>query len=411
MLIANSSWYLLHYRKHLLTRLQHECEHVIALCPVDSATPELSNLVIHIPWRIHRATDAHPLSMVISFLRLIFLVRAIKPRLIHSHTLKANLLASIVSALFGVPCVLSFAGLGRLSRASGLPSLLFRRILLFIIFFSRRCRSSRWNWTISNFRSLLIFQNPVDYKFVKSLLPHDDNTQICIIRGSGLPSQYCNLDVSDLKSRWTSPTISNPHIEPVYCARLLKSKGIYSFLELSQRFTKYTFNVFGSIDPSSSDSVKAQEVSAFASRFSNVRFQGNTKDPLYYFNSNYPVLFVPSQYGEGLPRAVLEALALQIPVVVSSLAASSIFTDDIVYIADDSSLDSYITAFNRLLSDYFSGVLSSRLQRARSFVLEYFTEDLIVHQTFDAYSCVLDSESESYLLSKDHQRFGDWLAQ
>ena len=168
LLIANSSWYLLHYRKHLLTRLQHECEHVIALCPVDSATPELSNLVIHIPWRIHRATDAHPLSMVISFLRLIFLVRAIKPRLIHSHTLKANLLASIVSALFGVPCVLSFAGLGRLSRASGLPSLLFRRILLFIIFFSRRCRSSRWNWTISNFRSLLIFRIPVDYKFVVS---------------------------------------------------------------------------------------------------------------------------------------------------------------------------------------------------------------------------------------------------
>ena len=51
----------------------------------------------------------------------------------------------------------------------------------------------------------------------------------------------------------------------------------------------------------------------------------------------------------------MEALALQIPVVVSSLAASSIFTDDIVYIADDSSLDSYITAFNRLLSDYFLG--------------------------------------------------------
>ena len=116
------------------------------------------------------------------------------------------------------------------------------------------------------------------------------------------------------------------------------------------------------------------------------------------------------QYGEGLPR-VIGSTRPSNPCSCLLLAASSIFTDDIVYIADDSSLDSYITAFNRLLSDYFSGVLSSRLQRARSFVLESFSEDLIVHQTFDAYSSVLDSESESYLLSKDHQRFGDWLAQ
>ena len=231
-------WYLLHYRKHLLTRLQHECEHVIALCPVDSATPELSNLVIHIPWRIHRATDAHPLSMVISFLRLIFLVRAIKPRLIHSHTLKANLLASIVSALFGVPCVLSFAGLGRLSRASGLPSLLFRRILLFIIFFSRRCRSSRWNWTISNFRSLLIFQNPVDYKFVKSLLPHDDNTK-CV----SSVALACHPSIATLMFLILNQG-GHRLLFQTRISSLLRSfaqiKGIYSFLELSHRATKYT---------------------------------------------------------------------------------------------------------------------------------------------------------------------------
>ena len=146
LVVANSSWYLWHYRKLLLQRLQANREHVIALSPVDSTTPDLSNLLIHIPWRIHRSTDSHPFSLVVSFIRMLLLVRAIKPRLIHSHTLKANLLVSIVSAFFGVPCVMSFAGMGRLSKSNGLSRFLFNRVLLLITFFALRQRTSRWQW-------------------------------------------------------------------------------------------------------------------------------------------------------------------------------------------------------------------------------------------------------------------------
>ena len=38
LVVANSSWYLWHYRKLLLQRLQANREHVIALSPVDSTT-------------------------------------------------------------------------------------------------------------------------------------------------------------------------------------------------------------------------------------------------------------------------------------------------------------------------------------------------------------------------------------
>ena len=110
LLVANSSWYLSHYRRLLLQSLKQKRHHLVALSPVDSSTPELSEFLIHIPWRIHRSTDTNPFSLTISFLRMLLLVRAIKPRLVHSHTLKANLLAAIVTANFGIPCVLSFAG-------------------------------------------------------------------------------------------------------------------------------------------------------------------------------------------------------------------------------------------------------------------------------------------------------------
>ena len=49
LVVANSSWYLLHYRNLLLETLQKAGEHVVALSPVDYY-PDLSKLLIHIPY-------------------------------------------------------------------------------------------------------------------------------------------------------------------------------------------------------------------------------------------------------------------------------------------------------------------------------------------------------------------------
>ena len=100
---------------------------------------------------------------------MLFLVRAIKPRLVHSHTLKANLLAVVITAFFGVPCVLSFAGLGRLSKASGFSRMAFLLVLK-ITFFSAYQRCSRWCWKSAPSRTALIFQNPVDQKLFQNCI-------------------------------------------------------------------------------------------------------------------------------------------------------------------------------------------------------------------------------------------------
>ena len=47
--------------------------------------------------------------------------------------------------------------------------------------------------------------------------------------------------------------------------------------------------------------------------------------------NNFPILIVPSIYGEGLPRGILEAMILNIP-VVSSKASCNFFDDSMIYI-------------------------------------------------------------------------------
>ena len=107
------------------------------MAPFDKSSIELSSKVVYIPWRVSRNNNFNLLILFIAFLRLFFQIRALKPGIIHSHTLKPNLLASVVSALFGIPLVISFAGLGRLSTMK-VEIKFFKIVLKLITFFNKR---------------------------------------------------------------------------------------------------------------------------------------------------------------------------------------------------------------------------------------------------------------------------------
>ena len=411
LVIANSSWYLLHYRRLLLCTLKEHDHHVAALSPVDFATTELSHLLIHIPWRIHRSTDADPFYLGISLLRMLFLVRAIKPRLMHSHTLKANLLAVVVSAFFGVPCVLSFAGMGRLSKSKGPARLAFLLVLRIIAFFAVRQRCSRWHWRLATQRTALIFQNPIDQQLFQIALPNFPVGQSHLIPGSGVPARYLRPFLATPPvNQWRTLATALPSCELLFCGRLLRSKGIGTFLELTELIEGHSFTVFGGVDPSSKDSLLKADLPLLQRRHPNVTFAGNQADPLLQLRSAYPVLLVPSNYGEGLPRAVVEALALGIPVISSRAATCGIFSDATVYIADGDAPGDYLRCFDQLLSDHSSGRLQLRIQAGRSFVEQELSEVAVVQQTLALYEGLENDHDQSYLLNKDDERLQHWLA-
>lgn len=412
LVVANSSWYLLHYRQLLLDTLKREGQHVMTLSPVDSTTPELSRLLIHIPWRIHRSTDANPFSLGISFLRMLFLVRAIKPRLVHSHTLKANLLAVVVTAIFGVPCVLSFAGMGRLSTASGPSRLAFLLVLRIIAFFAVRQRRSRWPWRLAPRRTALIFQNPIDQRLFQAALPNLPAGQTHLIPGSGAPARYLQPRlVQPPVNQWWSAAAEPPRCELLFCGRLLRSKGIGTFLEVAAQLDCHRFTVFGGVDPSSKDSLLSVDLPLLQHQHPNVTFAGSQSDPLLQLKIPYPVLLVPSKYGEGLPRAVVESLALGIPVISSRAATCGIFSEASVYIAAGDAPGDYLHCFDQLLSDHGAGRLKPRLQAGRSLVEQQLSEPAVVQQTMELYKSLQSERAESYLLNKDDERLRHWLAQ
>lgn len=385
-IIANSSWYINHYRKYLLKELKRlDLYNVVTISPYDNYSKYLSKLSLNIPWRISRSGNKNLFQIIFSLVRLIFIFRSLKPKIVHSHTLKTNFLTSITSFIFGTQCIISFAGLGQISNSKGIKKLIFILILKIIGFLSYREIKNQY---ISNNkkRTAFIFQNRKDMKFIKKIIKIPPSRSHLIL-GSGLPNYF--LEKSN-PNDWITPM--NNWLEKetiffnlIYLGRLLKSKGILTFIEIANLFDESYSSIYGSIDSSSNDSLTKSDLKKLNKKNKNITFKGFIKDPLLNNNSNYPILVVPSTYGEGLPRGIIEALALRIPVVCSKKATCNLFDQSLLYISADSDLISYKNCITRIFKDYKEGRLKNKLNDGKKYVEENLLESKIVEQTISVY--------------------------
>tara|TARA_B100000161_G_scaffold70580_2_gene48468 strand:+ start:1362 stop:2648 length:1287 start_codon:yes stop_codon:yes gene_type:complete len=412
ILIANSSWYLYHYRNLLINKISKKNK-IITIAPFDQSSRELSKISIFIPWNIRRKNDSNLISFIISFIKLMFLIKALKPKLIHSHTLKTNLITSIVTAIYGIPCVLSFAGMGRLSKEKRFKFIFFKKLIKLISYYSMRKRETRWSMNIVPNRSTLIFQNPIDMNFFEEVVPDFHKESITLIPGSGLPQKYL-LD-KKVQNNWSKKeidkTLTMNSITLIYCGRLIKSKGIYKFIEILKLVPNVKGIIYGSIDPSSADSLSTSDINEIAKKNKNITFFGNKIDPFLNLINDYPIFIMPSEYGEGVSRSIVESLSRRIPVISSQTALSGIFSDSNLYICKNNTPEEYYDLILRIIADYKSYKLIKKLKIGYKYISDNLTEESVVKKTISAYSFLLDKNDSSYLINRKNSNNLFWLAQ
>ncbi len=388
-IIANSSWYINHYRRYLLKELKtQDLYNVVTISPLDDCTKELSKMSLNIQWRISRSGNKNFLQVLFSLIRLIFIFRSLKPIIVHSHTLKTNFLTSIASFIFGTRCIISFAGLGQISNSKGIKRFIFILIIKIIGFLSFREIKNK-NILKNKKRTAFIFQNKNDMQFIKNIIKIPQSNEHLIF-GSGVPNYFLE---QKKQNYWISvKNDSNKEkkllFHLIYLGRLLKSKGILTFIKIASLFDQSYSSVYGSIDPSSNDSLKKVDIKNLNKDNKNISFHGFIKDPLLKQNHNFPILVVPSTYGEGLPRGIIEALALRIPVICSKEATCNVFNKSLLYISKDDKITSYKKCIKAILKDYKEGRLKNKLNNGKKYVKENLLESKIVNQTISVYSQV-----------------------
>ncbi len=146
-----------------------------------------------------------------------------------------------------------------------------------------------------------------------------DNMQVFIDEGI-VPKEKCflvNGSGVDLSHYSLSPLPSTPHF--LLIARLLGDKGIREYAQaaklVKQKYPEAVFELVGPEDPSP-DGIKLDEVQQWTESGA-IKYSGSTTDVRPFIGSCS--IYVLPSYHEGMPRTVLEAMAMGRPILTTDV--------------------------------------------------------------------------------------------
>ncbi len=248
-----------------------------------------------IPFKIHRS-GLNLLREMCTIARLIQIYRCERPAIVHHVSAKPVLYGSIAARAAGIPLVINtLAGMGWLLSPSGIHSNQFRWYTRAL--FRRQLR-----------RGITVVQNSDDLRLLMKM--GLDTSRVHHIAGSG-------VDLSVFIQRPEpegTPTVVLP-------ARFLWSKGIGEFVAaarlLRARGVKARFILAGKPDEMNPAAIAPGQLAAWAGE-GIVECPGWIDDMPALLESCH-IVCLPS-YREGLPKALLEALATGRPIVTTDVA-------------------------------------------------------------------------------------------
>jgi glycosyltransferase involved in cell wall biosynthesis len=251
----------------------------------------------------------NPLGDLKTLFQLFTIFREKKPQIVHTFDTKPGVWGRLAARLAGVQVVIgTLPGLGSLYGDESFKSRVLRSIYQRLQ--SLACRLS----------DLTIFQNEDDTRqFIKDgIVPAP---KAMVILGSGIntktfsPAQVSETDKMKLKTEFK---IQTDEIVVTMISRIIRSKGVFDFMqsarEIQQDNPKVHFLLVGGEDSESIDRLTQEELIQLKR---DVHWLGHRSDiPSILAISDIFVL--PSIYREGIPRVLLEAAAMKLPIVTTN---------------------------------------------------------------------------------------------
>jgi glycosyltransferase involved in cell wall biosynthesis len=295
--VANSAKFFCTHRLRLAVEAaRHGFDvHVAAPPAPEHATVRNAGLVTH-EWEVTRS-DVSVAGEARSVRNLIALYRRLKPLVTHHVAMKPILYGTIAARVTGVKCVVNaVTGLGYMFSSPSLRARIIRAA------FAGAGRAS-----LRHRNSVFIFQNPDDaevFHRLKLALPNDSH----IIRGSGVdPDVYAH-----------APEVGGPP-RVLFASRMLWGKGVAEFVDAARilRGSGARFLLAGDPDPGNPESVQASDLERWQAD-GIVEWLGHREDMPRVLAETH-VVVLPSRYGEGVPKALIEAAACGRPIVATDI--------------------------------------------------------------------------------------------
>jgi glycosyltransferase involved in cell wall biosynthesis len=307
LLAANTDWYLYNYRLSLARAARAAGHQVVTISPAGDYKALIEKEGFpHIPWQVSRQS-LNPVGERNAYSALIAILKQEQPDLAHFFTIKPVLYGSLAAKKLNLPGVVnSVPGRGYVFLSSELKA----RILRPLVRLAYRQALHHPNLGMT-------FENLDDQTFfLKNRLARPGRA--FLLPGGGVDVDYF------------SPT-SEPPGEPVivYAGRLLWDKGVGTLVEavpLLRQRVKVRVALAGMPDPGNPSTIDEATLQKWVNE-GVIEWWGWQADMRQVYARSH-IVVLPTIYGEGLPRSLLEAAACARPIVASDIPACQAIVAD-----------------------------------------------------------------------------------
>lgn len=307
--IMNDDFYLWHFRKGLLLGVKDAGFEVTAITPHGPYVPMLEGLGIK-----HIAVPMYRFMSPLKDLRMIRDLYAVLKRerfdIVHTMTIKPNIYGSIASRLAGTRRVVGLvSGLGYTfmpASSAKERALQMATRALYKLGFS--------------FTDKVWFQNGDDLALMveRGLIPEK---KTLLIKSGGIDLELykpCAQEGPRHKALRQTLDLHESGKLFTVIAKMNHTKGIMEFIEAGKQLLKrhpdLRFALVGPIEKNNPQAISEEELTAgLPHQIKWLGFLDSIKEVIYISHA----VVLPSYYREGVPRAILEAMAMCKPIVTT----------------------------------------------------------------------------------------------
>ena len=366
---ANSDWYLYNFRVPLAQHIKALGVEIVMISPPG----EYAGLIEAAGFRwvqldmSRRSTN--PFGELAVIWRLRRILRDEKPDLIHNFTIKSVVYGAIAARLAGVRHVVNaVAGLGFVFSNTGLQARLLKPVVRVLLRFSLGGKSSR-----------LILQNPDDQAlFARERLLRPENVRL--VKGSGVNTERFHPPESESLAE-------DGQVKVLMASRLLWDKGLLEYVEAAKAVRaghpEVTFWLAGSPDSGNPNSVTDAELDTWREQ-GFIEPVGHVEDMVELLGRT-DIVVLPTRYGEGVPRVLIESAAAGLPLVGTDVpGCREIIKNEINgFLVEPNDVTALVNAIVRLVE---SATLRHQMgKNGRGMVLQEFDEKVVFSKTLDVY--------------------------
>lgn len=290
-LVSNSSWSIFNYRLGVAKAFLDKGFKVLIVAPQDDFTKNLIEIGCSFRHFEMESKSTNPFNDLKLLQQLKTIYKEEKPNFIFHYTIKPNIWGSRAAKSASIPSIAITTGLGYIFDNNNLVS-----------------KIGKWLYKVNlTYSKQIWFLNNEDQKAFldENIIP---KSKAYLIPGEGV-----NLIQFEPKPK----TFEDDKFRFLLLARMLKEKGIVEFVEVARQLKSenVVFQLLGFLDWDAPNAIGKSTMDEWEKE-GVIEYLGVSNE-VWRLIANCDCVVLPSYYKEGLPRTLMEANAMEKPIITT----------------------------------------------------------------------------------------------